>query len=257
MIELALTPTALIQRSGGFVTAGVAGQTVQLAPSAEWQGLRLNIRFSDGWHVRDVAAASDGSAEIPLDVISAPWRSLSMSVAGFDAAGRRALGSVWCKLGYTLPEGTQTGGGSAGSAGSGTGDEKTFVAEYGVTTAQEIIDFLDATKEPFAPMLVKRGDSYYTVTTAAKQGADKAIIRTFATLSGNYHMFTYTIAGNTWASSSHGFQPMLVSGTNIKTVGGQSLLGSGDIPIPDTTGMATQAWVQQYIAALDASGTGY
>lgn len=110
-------------------------------------------------------------------------------------------------------------------------DEKTFVAEYNVTTAQEIIEYLDAAKEPFAPMLVKRGADYYTVTTAAKQDANKVIIRTFATLSGNYYMFTYTITDNTWASSSYGFQKLLESGTNIKTINGQSLLGSGDIPI--------------------------
>lgn len=113
----------------------------------------------------------------------------------------------------------------------GTGDDKTFIAEYNVTTAQEIIAYLDAAKEPFAPMLVKRGADYYTVTTAAKQDANKVIIRTFATLSGNFYMFTYTITGSTWAASSYGFQKLLESGTNIKTINGQSLLGSGDIPI--------------------------
>lgn len=115
--------------------------------------------------------------------------------------------------------------------GSGTGDEKTFVAEYNVTTAQEIIAYLDAAKEPFAPMLVKRGTDYYTVTTTAKQDANKIIIRTFATLSGNFYMFTYTVTDGTWASSSHGFQKLLESGTNIKTINGQSLLGSGDVEI--------------------------
>lgn len=108
---------------------------------------------------------------------------------------------------------------------------KVFVAEYNVTTAQEIIAFAAAANEPNAPMLVKRGNDYYTVLTVAKQADNKIIIRTFGTLGGKFYMFTYTVTNGSWASSSYGFQQILESGTNIKTVGGQSLLGSGDIPI--------------------------
>lgn len=104
-----------------------------------------------------------------------------------------------------------------------------FVATYNVTTAQEIIAYLDAAKEPFAPMLVKRGADYYTVVTASKQAENKVIIRTFATLSGDYYMFAYTITDNVWAASSHGFQKRLESGTNIKTINGQAIVGSGNL----------------------------
>ena len=141
MIELDLTPTALIQRSGGFVTAGASGQEVQLSPSAEWQGLRLNLRFSDGWHVRDVTA-SGGSAEIPLDVISTPWRSLSMSVAGFDADGRRVAGPVRCRLGYTMPEGAQASGGG----GSGGADLSNYYTRAQVDS--RLAAKLDASEKP-------------------------------------------------------------------------------------------------------------
>lgn len=110
-------------------------------------------------------------------------------------------------------------------------DENVFIAEYGVTTAQEIIAYLDSANEPFAPILIKRGGQYYTVTTAAKQNDTSVIIRSFATLSGDYYMFTYTVTNGSWASSSHGFQKILESGTNIKTVNGESLLGSGNIEI--------------------------
>lgn len=110
-------------------------------------------------------------------------------------------------------------------------DAKVFVATYNVTTAQEIIAYLDAAQEPFAPILIKRGNDYYTCTTAAKQADNKVIIRSFATLSGNFFMFTYTVTNGSWSSSSYGFQQLLESGTNIKTVGGQSILGSGNIPI--------------------------
>ena len=108
---------------------------------------------------------------------------------------------------------------------------KVFVATYNVTTAQEIIAFTAAANEPNAPMLVKRGNDYYTVLTVAKQADNKIIIRTFGTLGGKFYMFTYTVTNGSWASSSYGFQQILESGTNIKTVGGQSLLGSGDITL--------------------------
>ena len=122
----------------------------------------------------------------------------------------------------------------------GSGDAKAFIAEYNVTTAQEIIDFIDASNEPYAPMQVKRGGSYYTVVTAVKQDTNQVIIRTFATLSGNYYMFTYTVTDGTWASSSYGFQKILESGTNIKTINGQSLLGSGNIEVQGS-GVQVQA----------------
>lgn len=109
----------------------------------------------------------------------------------------------------------------------GTGEA--FVATYGTTTAQEIIAHLEGDSP--LPMFVERSGSYYTVTTAAKQAANKIIIRTFATLGGEYYMFTYTVTDGTWAGASQGFQYKLESGTNLKTVNGQSLLGSGDLPI--------------------------
>lgn len=110
----------------------------------------------------------------------------------------------------------------------GTGEA--FVATYGTTTAQEIIAHLEGDSP--LPMFVERSGSYYTVTTAAKQAANKIIIRTFATLGGEYYMFTYTVTDGTWAGASQGFQYKLESGTNLKTVGGNSLLGAGDIPLP-------------------------
>ena len=115
-----------------------------------------------------------------------------------------------------------------GQGGSG-GDAKAFIAEYNVTTAQEIIAYIDSANEPFPPIVIKRGNDYYTCITAQKQADNKVIIRSFATLSGNYYVFTYTITNGTWASASNGFQPLLESGTNIKTINGQPVLGSGNL----------------------------
>lgn len=130
-------------------------------------------------------------------------------------------------------------------------DAKAFIATYNVTTAQEIIAYINAAKEPFAPLLVKRGNDYYTVTTAQKQAENKVIIRTFATLSGEYYMFTYTITNGTWANANHGFQKLLVSGADIKTINGESLLGSGDIVISGGSG---QAFTREYLLCVEDVG---
>lgn len=114
-----------------------------------------------------------------------------------------------------------------------------FVAEYNVTTAQEIIEFINGNHEPCAPMVVKRGTDYYTVITATKVEDNRAIIRTFATLSGVFYIFTYDITNKSWANNNYGVQKVLVSGTDIKTVNGQSLLGSGNI---DVGGGGSTSW---------------
>lgn len=118
---------------------------------------------------------------------------------------------------------------------------KVFVAEYNVTTAQEIIAYMEAANEPFAPILIKRG-GLYTVTTAEKQTDEKVIIRSFATLSGEFYMFTYTITNGVWAGGNYGFQKKLVSGTDIKTINGESVLGSGNITVQGGGGTVDQTY---------------
>lgn len=108
-------------------------------------------------------------------------------------------------------------------------DARFFVAEYGVTTAQEIIAYLDSGQ--IAPILVKRGNDYYTSLFMQKVNDTRVSIRALGSLSGSYYVFIYTITDGVWASSTHGLQNLLVSGTNIKTINTQSLLGSGDISI--------------------------
>ena len=130
----------------------------------------------------------------------------------------------------TITKNTQTGE-TVISATGGSGDtDKTFVAEYGVTTAQEILAYLDSTKEPFAPILVKRGNTYYTAVISTP-GTDRVNLSTFGTISGEGYLFNYTVTGANWSSSNIGFQTKLVSGTSIKTINGESILGSGNIDI--------------------------
>ena len=108
---------------------------------------------------------------------------------------------------------------------------KVFVATYNVTTSQQLIAYLDSAKEPFAPILVKRGNDYYTAALATKSGNDSVIVRVMGSGSGDYIIFNYTVTGAVWASSSYIFQKKLESGVSIKTINNQSLLGSGNIDI--------------------------
>lgn len=127
------------------------------------------------------------------------------------------------------PQGPKGDKGDKGDSGV-----EVFLATYGVTTAQEIITYLESGLS--MPFFVERSGSFYTVITAVKQADNKVIIRSFATISGKYYMFTYTITNSTWAASSQGFQDLLVSGTNIKTINNESLLGSGNISIQGGNG---------------------
>ena len=108
---------------------------------------------------------------------------------------------------------------------------KVFVAEYNVTTAEQIKAYIDSTNEPFAPILVKRGNDYYTAVLSTQSGDESVIVRVLGSGSGDFIIFTYTVTGSTWTNSSHTLQKKLVSGTDIKTLNGETLLGSGDIEI--------------------------
>jgi len=55
---------------------------------------------------------------------------------------------------------------------------------------------------------------------------------TDATLSGKVDTSTFNTYSGSVETALSGKQETLVSGTNIKTVGGNSLLGSGDVPFP-------------------------
>lgn len=129
----------------------------------------------------------------------------------------------------TITTDAQTGETVISATGGGSGNA-TFVAEYGVTTSQELLAYLDSTKEPFAPILVKRGNSYYTAVISSP-GTDRVNLSTFGTISGEGYLFNYTVTGANWSSSNIGFQTKLVSGTSIKTINGESILGSGNIDI--------------------------
>lgn len=107
---------------------------------------------------------------------------------------------------------------------------KFFIATYNVTTSQELLAYLTSTNEPFAPIVVKRGNDYYTSILSAPSG-DSALVRVLGSGSGDFHIFTYTVTDAVWANSGHTLQKKLVSGTDIKTINSESLLGAGDIEL--------------------------
>lgn len=81
-------------------------------------------------------------------------------------------------------------------------ERNTFVAVYGVTTAQEIIQYANPDNEPFAPMLVKRGNDYFTANNILKQNEQTVILRTLGTISGVHTVFTYTVTDGRWTAAT-------------------------------------------------------
>ena len=78
---------------------------------------------------------------------------------------------------------------------------KMFVAVYDSTTAQEIIQYANPDNEPFAPIMIRRGNDYHTATSILKQNEQRVILRAIGTISGVHTIFTYTITNGTWATA--------------------------------------------------------
>lgn len=129
---------------------------------------------------------------------------------------------------------------------------KFFVATYNVTTSQELLAYLVSTNEPFAPIVVKRGNDYYTSILSAPSG-DGALVRVIGSGSGDFHIFTYTVTDAVWANSGYTLQKKLVSGTDIKTINSESLLGAGDIELPTNEDIEQ---IELEISALSTSMVG-
>lgn len=110
------------------------------------------------------------------------------------------------------------------------GEDGIFWVTYQVTPFQEILDAYNAGKIP----AMKVGDKLYTLSVTGKSSGVvkmlffQCIYRELAV------MIIYVSDQNVWNSQViqwANYQAKLESGINIKTVNGQSLLGSGDIPI--------------------------
>lgn len=78
---------------------------------------------------------------------------------------------------------------------------KMFVAVYGSTTAQEILQYANPDNEPFAPIMIRRGNDYHAATSILKQNEQSVILRAIGTISGVHSIFTYTITNGSWATT--------------------------------------------------------
>jgi len=104
-------------------------------------------------------------------------------------------------------------------------DENTFVAVYGTTTYSEI---RTASSDGKA-VLAMRGPSVY-----GYRGTDDDDRRVFSMIDPEGIVrIIFVDDTDTWGSTSLSLQETLVSGTNIKTVNNESLLGSGNITAGD------------------------
>ena len=106
-----------------------------------------------------------------------------------------------------------------------------MIAQVGVTTDEELKEALDAEKG-LKFIMVQRPDDpnrYYAGLVSINQATGDPIVIVLATLQGKYNLFQYRVHGSSWTSTATTLQTELVSGESIKTINGESLLGSGDI----------------------------
>lgn len=109
---------------------------------------------------------------------------------------------------------------------------QTKIIGYQNATAKEIIAFIE--QNPHAPLVIDNNGEQHTVLFALKQADNKVMLRALGSISGKWHIFQHTIQNERWTSTVFPLQDKLESGTSIKTINGESLLGSGDIAITPT-----------------------
>ena len=121
--------------------------------------------------------------------------------------------------------------------------EDIFYATYGETTYSEITDALDDGKTVFCEYTIGQ-DVYDAVFVASKNGlyqfTHSIAYLDSGKIAGNIQTFSVD-TNDDWTTDSIYLQEKLVSGTNIKTVNGNSLVGSGNIDIdalPSQTGQS-------------------
>ena len=103
---------------------------------------------------------------------------------------------------------------------SGGGDSHVFVAEYGVTTRQEILDYISNTDKPI--ILVMQGSSFVVISSTY---SSLNYIELYSLANGSY-LLTYRVGKTgTWQQTSK----QVVFQNGLKTINGQSLIGTGDI----------------------------
>ena len=117
----------------------------------------------------------------------------------------------------------------------GGGGSDTVILTYGVTEYSVVKDAIDSNKR----IVVKLDSFYYPVTMYGvnQYSADlfKAQMCSVASIVGMepQRIIAFSVRSDTngWATTSLAVQEELQSGTNLKTVNGQSLLGSGNLDI--------------------------
>lgn len=122
------------------------------------------------------------------------------------------------------------------------GKDDVFIAEYGVTTYDEIDDaFIDGK----AIILKWQSAGYYRYFPCSVIDTSSSYQLTF--LMGKSIAYDVEVRPLTppldWSYSSRNLQETLVSGTNIKTINSESLLGSGNI---DIQGGGASAFIAEY-----------
>ena len=77
---------------------------------------------------------------------------------------------------------------------------QTFIATYHGSTAQEIVAFLR--NNPHAPIVVQNEDDFYSTIFSKILADNKVVLRTIASLQGQFNLFEYTVTDTAWNATT-------------------------------------------------------
>lgn len=110
-------------------------------------------------------------------------------------------------------------------------EDEVFVAVYEQTSYADLKDAIDANKVIVLAMTANKNQFCMTYSTYTN-GGNALMYAIFKMSSDRLTLMTATLTPqNQWRISHTDLQERLVSGTNIKTINGNSVLGSGDLEI--------------------------
>lgn len=160
-----------------------------------------------------------------LTKLSSSTSSTSTALAATASAVKSAYDLADSKVSDVQVNGTSVVTNGVAEITLPSSEEEVFIADFAVATYSDLVDAIDDGKI----IAVKFGNTQYLTITYSTYYADRVVLESIV---GSGSLQRYEIStSDVWTVDTQLLQEQLESGTNIKTVNNQSLLGSGNISI--------------------------
>lgn len=125
-------------------------------------------------------------------------------------------------------------------------EQEVFVAIYDSTSYADLVAAIDENKPIVVSMT--NNNNNFCVTFVTYTSGDNSVMYAIYDSSGTPTLATFTVTpSNAWSVTHTNLQEALVSGTSIKTINNESLLGSGNINIQASITAITNAEIDAII----------